>query len=95
MIPSWVGAVLVGLIAAYYITKLGKTVTGSLCYAITTGTYAFMMTSGFVTHSVYLAECGMVTYLPLLPWLPLIIIIIINRARCLMAMWSGPRLTAL
>jgi hypothetical protein len=73
--PSWILAVLVGLSGAFFIAfvsvsvrccahaprRLGSTVTGSMAYAISLGAYAIMITSGFITHSVFLVECAQVS----------------------------------
>jgi hypothetical protein len=57
LLPTWIGAVAVGIFCGLRILSLGPGVVGSLSYGISFLTYAVMMTSGFVTHSLFLVEC--------------------------------------
>lgn len=61
LIPTWLLAVAIGLGGAHAVlTKVAKGVVGRISYSISFGTYAFMISSGFVVHCVYLLECGKV-----------------------------------
>ena len=56
--PIWVLAVVIGVVGGWKVFKFGPSVTGSQTYSITFYMYAAMITSGFLTHSVFLVECG-------------------------------------
>lgn len=58
VVPSWVLAVVIGLVGGSRLHQLGPTVPGSLAYSITFFMYAAMITSGLFVHCLYLVECG-------------------------------------
>ena len=69
VVGAWLLAILVGVgIGGNFLSKLGPSVLGSLCYSITFYTYAVMITSGLVVHSLFLVECGVQKANPLFLW---------------------------
>ena len=58
VVGSWVIAVFIGLTCGSVLGKFGPSVVGSLSYSLSYYTYAVMITSGLVVHSLYLVKCG-------------------------------------
>lgn len=58
VVPAWLLAVVIGVGGGNALQRLGPSVTGSFSYSITFFMYAAMITSGLITHSLFLVECG-------------------------------------
>ena len=59
MLGAWILAVIIGIfIGGRALLSLKPSAIGSQAYTISFSTYALMITSGFVVHSVFRVECG-------------------------------------
>lgn len=58
VVPSWVLAVVIGIVGGLRLKQLGPSIPGSLTYSFTYFTYAVMITSGLIVHCLFLVECG-------------------------------------
>ncbi|XP_065899752.1 uncharacterized protein [Dysidea avara] len=58
IVGAWLLAVTLGVVGGAKLLQLGSNVIGSFSYSLIFFTYAVMISSGLVTHCVYLVECG-------------------------------------
>jgi len=58
VVGAWFLAVTLGVVGGAKLLQLGSSVIGSFSYSLIFFTYAIMISSGLVTHCVYLVECG-------------------------------------
>jgi hypothetical protein len=58
LVPTWVLAVVIGVVGGGKLHGLGPSAPGSLTYALTFFMYAAMITSGLFTHCLFRVECG-------------------------------------
>ena len=57
VVPSWVLAVLIGVVGGVRLSPLGHRSSSSLSYSLTFFLYAIMITSGLFVHCLFLVEC--------------------------------------
>ena len=58
VVGAWFLAVTIGVVGGSKLWGLGPSVVGSFSYSLIFYTYAVMISSGLVVHSLYLVECG-------------------------------------